>query len=36
MNQKVQLFIENQEVDIFQDNSINIVSSIKDYREPDK
>ena len=36
MNQKVQLFIENQEVDIFQDNSINIVSSIKDYRSPDK
>ena len=36
MNQKVQLFIENQEVDIFQDNSINIVSSIKDYRQPDK
>ena len=36
MNQKVQLFIENQEVDIFQDSSINIVSSIKDYRQPDK
>tara|TARA_R110002020_G_scaffold453806_2_gene668895 strand:- start:11478 stop:14462 length:2985 start_codon:yes stop_codon:yes gene_type:complete len=36
MNQKIQLYIENEQVDVFQDGSINIVSSIKDFREPDK
>lgn len=36
MKQKVQLFINNQEVDVFQDGSINIQSSIKDVREPGK
>ena len=36
MNQKVQLYIENEQVDVFQDSSINIVSSIKDFRSPDK
>lgn len=36
MNQKVQLYIENQLVDTFDSSSINIVSSIKDFREPGK
>ena len=36
MNQKIQLYIENEQVDVFQDGSINIVSSIKDFRSPDK
>jgi len=36
MKQKVQLFIDNQEVDVFEDGSINIVSSIKDLRDPSK
>ena len=36
MNQKIQLYIENVQVDVFQDGSINIVSSIKDFRSPDK
>ena len=36
MKQKVQLFINNEEVDVFEDGSINIVSSIKDLRDPAK
>jgi len=36
MKQKVQLFINNQEVDVFQDGSINIQSSIKDVKDPGK
>ena len=36
MNQKVQLYIENQLVDTFDSSSINIVASIKDFREPGK
>ena len=36
MNQKVQLYIENQLVDTFDSSPINIVSSIKDFREPGK
>jgi hypothetical protein len=36
MKQKVQLFINNEEVDVFEDGSINIVSSIKDLRDPSK
>ena len=36
MKQKVQLFINNEEVDVFQDGSINIQSSIKDVKEPGK
>jgi len=36
MSQKIQLYIENEKVDVFQDGSINIVSSIKDFRSPDK
>jgi hypothetical protein len=36
MKQKVQLFINNEEVDVFQDGSINIQSSIKDVRDPGK
>lgn len=36
MKQKVQLFIDNQEVDVFDSGSINIVSSIKDLRDPAK
>ena len=34
MKQKVQLFINNEEVDVFEDGSINIISSIKDLRDP--
>jgi hypothetical protein len=33
MKQKVQLFIENEEVDVFQDGSITIQSSIKDAKD---
>jgi hypothetical protein len=36
MKQKVQLFIENEEVDVFQDGSITIQSSIKDVKDPAK
>ena len=36
MSQKIQLYIENEKVDVFQDGSINIVSSIKDFKSPDK
>ena len=36
MNQRIQLYIENEQVDVFQDGSINLVSSIKDFRSPDK
>lgn len=36
MKQKVQLFINNEEVDVFQDGSINIQSSIKDVKDPGK
>ena len=36
MNQKIQLYIENEQVDVFQDGTINLVSSIKDFRSPDK
>ena len=36
MNQKVQLYIENQLVDTFDSSPIKIVSSIKDFREPGK
>jgi hypothetical protein len=36
MKQKIQLFINNQEVDVFQNGSINIQSSIKDVKEPGK
>lgn len=36
MKQIVQLFIENEQVDVFQDGSINIQSSIKDVKDPAK
>jgi len=36
MKQKVQLFINNEEVDVFQDGSITIQSSIKDVKDPGK
>lgn len=36
MKQKVQLFINNQEVDVFDSGSINIQSSIKDVKDPAK
>jgi len=36
MKQKVQLFINNEEVDVFQDGSITIQSSIKDVKDPAK
>ena len=36
MKQKVQLFIENEEVDVFQDGSITIQSSIKGVKDPGK
>ena len=36
MNQNLQVDIENQLVDTFYSSSINIVSSIKDFREPGK
>ena len=36
MNQKIQLYVGNEQVDVFQDGTINLVSSIKDFRSPDK
>ena len=36
MKQKVQLFINNEEVDVFQDGSITIESSIKNVKDPGK
>lgn len=36
MNQKIQLYIQNEQVDVFQDGTVNLVSSIKDFRSPDK
>ena len=36
MKQVVQLFIDNEQVDVFESGSINIQSSIKDLRDPGK
>ena len=36
MKQKVQLFIDNEQVDVFQDGSITIESSIKNVQDPGK
>ena len=36
MKQTVELFIDNQQLDVFTDGSINIQSSIKDAKDPTK